>query len=325
MSRRARWFTVGEWFDWVRPLVAYAPILNRRRWALSVAAAVVSSIPRAQKSRASAILDLAIDEPSDSPKPDIASPSLPARALVRIGSDELRTTDPFPAYAFAPDCRLIAVADDNSPSPQIAIFDVQSGRRVRKLIAPGNQQGWIGSVAFSPDGTKLFWGENGGEVALWDLEGGRLLFRAKVHHGPVSDVKFSPDGDMIASAGGDLIRLQRVAQPAEVVHSLSTRPDFAADPPEVANAFVTEHGAFEGVACLAFSPDGTRLVAGNYGDAALFVWDLRGGRLVRKIENEHGDSRDALSQSQPALRCGDARWAAASCRSGRPQRQTIRI
>ena len=289
MSRRARWFTVGERFDWVRPLVDYAPILNRRRWAVSVAAAVVSSIPRAQKARASAILDLAIDEPIDSPKPDFASPSLPPRALVRIGSDELRTTDPFPAYAFVPDCRLIAAADDNSPSPQIAIFDVQSGWRVRKLAAPGNQQGMVGAVAFSPDGTKLLWGESGGEVALWDLEGNRLLFRAKVHHGPVSDVKFSPDGTMIASAGGDLIHLQRVAQPAEVVQSLSTRPHLVPEPPDAANADVAKHEAYEGVACLAFTPDGMRLVAGNYHDAALFVWDLQDGRLVRKIENEHSD------------------------------------
>jgi WD40 repeat protein len=146
----------------------------------------------------------------------------------------------------------------------------------------------VDSVAFSPDGTKLLSGESGGEVALWDLEGNRLLFRAKVHHGPVSDVKFSPDGNMVASAGGDLIHLQRVAKPAEVVKSLSTRSDFAPDSPDAAHAAVREHGPCEGIACLAFTPDRMRLVAGNYRDAALFVWDLKDGRLVRKIENEHG-------------------------------------
>ena len=289
MSLATRWFTVGRWFDWVRPFVGYSPILNRRRWALSVTAVAVSSLLRTAKTDAAAILDGAKKEPSDSPASDAARSPLPPHALMRIGRDELRTTYELPAYTFSADGRLIAAADDNSPSPQIAIFDVQSGRRVRKLTAPGNQQGMVGSVAFSPDGTKLLSGESGGEVALWDLEGNRLLFRAKVHQGPVSDVKFSPDGNMIASAGGDLIHLQRVAKPAEVVQSLSTRPHLVPEPPDAANADVAKHEAYEGIACLAFTPDGMRLVAGNYRDAALFVWDLQDGRLVRKIENEHSD------------------------------------
>ncbi len=74
------------------------------------------------------------------------------------------------------------------------IFDVRTGRQVKALVAPKNRAGWVTSVAFSPDGTKLLWGEYGGEVALWDLPADRLLFREKTHGGEVADVEFSPDG-----------------------------------------------------------------------------------------------------------------------------------
>ena len=58
-----------------------------------------------------------------------------------------------------------------------------------------------GRVAFSPDGTKLLWGEHDGEVALWDLPGDRLLFREKLHETSVNEVAFSPDGSLIAIGG----------------------------------------------------------------------------------------------------------------------------
>ena len=39
----------------------------------------------------------------------------------------------------------------------------------------------------------------------------------------------------------------------------------------------------QGIGCLAFTPDGTRLVAGTSGDATLFIWQIGDGRLLRKI------------------------------------------
>ena len=298
MNRATRWVGIGRWFGRFRHLVPDPLILNRRSWVLSVTATLGSSIFRATKSGAMAIPVEATAEPSDWPQLSITRPPLPRRALVRIGRDELRTTDSLPAMAFAPDGRLIAAADDRTPSPRIAIFDVRTGRLVKKLVAPGNQQGRISTVSFSPDGTKLHWGENGGLVALWELASVQMLFRAKVHHGPVSDVEFSPDGSLIASAGGDIIRLSRVARPSEVVRTFTTRGHTTPDPLDAA---VPDHGVFEGIACMAFAPDGTRIVAGNYHTATLFVWAVSDGRLVRKIENEHGVA--GANSNNPSLFC----------------------
>ena len=91
---------------------------------------------------------------------------------------------------------------------------------VKRLAAPtvrheqrsGNQTARVERLAFAPDGARLLWGGSGGEIALWDLVRDRLVFRQKVHEGPVADVKFSPDGGMMASAGSDGIRVRRVAQ-----------------------------------------------------------------------------------------------------------------
>jgi WD40 repeat protein len=184
---------------------------------------------------------------------------LPTRALLRIGSDDLRTESFISAIAFSPDGCLVAAVDIHTPIPQVAIFNVRTGRQVKKLVSPGNQAGWVKSVAFSPDGRKLLWGERSGEVALWELPGDCLLFREKLHAGEVADVKFSFDGILMASASGDRIRLRRVAKPVEVVRDLTTRPGplpGQLDPPKAAAPIMGQ----QGLECLAFTPDGARLM-----------------------------------------------------------------
>jgi len=67
-----------------------------------------------------------------------------------------------------------------------------------------------------------------GNVALWHLQGDRLLFREKLHgEFAVNAVAFAPDGSLMASAGGDCVQLRRVAKPAEVVQGFATRPGSA--------------------------------------------------------------------------------------------------
>ena len=55
------------------------------------------------------------------------------------------------------------------------------------------------------------------------------------------------------------------------------------------------------ISCLAFGPDGKRLIAGTSGDATLFVWQIRDGRLLRTIPGAHGKSSTTLGN--PRLNC----------------------
>jgi WD40 repeat protein len=161
---------------------------------MAVAVAAVAIVQSASQFQASAGPHADREQPSNPPDGQVAKRSLPPRALLRIGRDDLRLQSFVNTIAFSPDGRHVAAAGPNTPSPRVVIFDIRTGRQVKQLIAPGNQEGWVESVAYSPDGTKLLWGESSGVVALWGLVGDRLLFREKLHGGSVSTVAYSPDG-----------------------------------------------------------------------------------------------------------------------------------
>ena len=67
---------------------------------------------------------------------------LPPRALLRVGTDDLRTRYSISGIAFSPDRRLIAAAESNNPVPryrQAASKDPESPR-ARLLPCPGSRR-----------------------------------------------------------------------------------------------------------------------------------------------------------------------------------------
>ena len=85
----------------------------------------------------------------------------------------------------------------------------------------------------------------------------------------------------MAIAGVQAIQLRKVASPAEVLRELDTQPDRAPGMPHILLPPGRQWS-------LAFTPDGTRLVAGASSDAIIFIWRVGDGRLLRKIPNAHG-------------------------------------
>ncbi len=215
---------------------------------------------------------------------------LPPRALSRIGTDDLRIRNSFiTSIAFSPDGLLIAAAEANSPVPRISLFDARTGRLARWISPPDRPVGWVQCVAFSPDGTKLAWGEVGGEVALWDMTHDRLAFRRKYHGHSVNDVAFSPDGQILATGGEDgVVRFLRAEDPRETVQTLAT-----GEQTPVRRGFTgLPAGGFPvGPPHLAFTPDGTRLIVGSGSSATISIWRVKDGGLERRIENAHGKSQ----------------------------------
>ena len=150
---------------------------------------------------------------------------LPPRALLRIGTNDLRTSGSIRAFAFSPDGRFIAAPDLLANDSRVVIWDVRTGGTVKQLVTPGKLQVYIGSLAFSPDGTKLLWGEQGGDFVLWDLPANRLIKCDKPYKEGVNAVAFSPDGSLMAIAGEQVIQLRKAASPWDVVRELDTLPD----------------------------------------------------------------------------------------------------
>ena len=85
------------------------PNLVRWRSTLPVAVAVLALVP-------STVLLAAMQGPDDPLKADVAGPSRPPRALLRIGTDDLRMNDRITALAFSADGRHLAAASGRTGS-----------------------------------------------------------------------------------------------------------------------------------------------------------------------------------------------------------------
>lgn len=100
------------------------------------------------------------------------------------------------AIAFSPDGKLLATGDVNH---EIHIWQVADGRQLLSLRV---DEGWVWSVAFSPDGRTLASSANR-SVHLWDLQTGARLQTLQGYSDRVFSVAFSPDGQYLATGSED--------------------------------------------------------------------------------------------------------------------------
>ncbi|MCG9129422.1 PD40 domain-containing protein [Candidatus Poribacteria bacterium] len=101
--------------------------------------------------------------------------------------------------AFSPDGRMIASV---SGLQQVYIWDIYT--EVQTIIDTGHTTKYI-KVAFSPDSkTIITAGDNrDGTIRIWDTLNGELRTVLNGVVNGISDLKFSPDGNTLATLGGD--------------------------------------------------------------------------------------------------------------------------
>ncbi len=224
------------------------------------------------------------------------------------------------AVAFSPDGKLLATGDVNH---EIQLWQVSDGK---PLLSFALQEGWIWSVAFSPDG-RLLAGSANRAVHLWDVQTGALVQSFGGYSDRVFSVAFSPDGQLLATGSEDhWVRIWDLKS-GQLRHQLSGHTDevrsvaFAVDRQILTLASASYDGqvrlwnAVSGE-CLrilsgdagwlwsvAFSPDGQTLASGG-ASGALKLWQVKTGRCLRRLAVPQQIRSLAFSPDGRTIACG---------------------
>ena len=213
------------------------------------------------------------------------------------------------------DGRLIATGGDDDV---VRIWDVAAGRQLRALRGHDDH---IVSVAFSSDGKLVASTGYDRSIRIWDVATGNHLQTLSGHVGAIKCLAFSPDGRQLASGSGSVGKGSRPGDPdsselkiwdlntgaaSDLVGHTAKVGDLAWSPNGTLlasalmggdgtvriwdaaslNCIKTLRGTDEGLASLAFSPDGRHVAAFGF-DSLVRTWDVHTGSQDRKFGVPH--------------------------------------
>lgn len=174
-------------------------------------------------------------------------------------------------------------------------------------------EGWVRSVAVSPDGTWVASGSWDKTLRIWDVETGACQATLQGHTSEVNSVATTPDGKRILSASDDRsVRVWDASSGLELATLVGHRNEIHAVVALRGNARalsggldntlrlwdlatgkclrITECGSYndDNVFSIAVDPAGTRVLSGHRnGEARL--WDLETGRFLGRLRGGHSN------------------------------------
>lgn len=167
-----------------------------------------------------------------------------------------------------------------SSDGRILIWDTDSGEILHDIQQ--NSLEAVYSVDFNADGSRLISSSEDGSVTLWDTATGEALQTFSDLQVPVRTVTFSPDGNFIAGAGGQVqITDTRLPDNRIILWDLEG---------QVVQTFEGHQAA---VRAVAFTPNGNQLLSGS-DDTQIILWDIVTGEQIRTFDG-HTDAVWSIS------------------------------
>jgi len=193
--------------------------------------------------------------------------------------------------AISPDGKQLAIGDW---SGRVTLWNLESGKELMALEGLGSE---VFSLMFTPDGKRFAAGDSFGRVKIWDMKSGEVLINYDPDT-PIICSELSPDAKRVATASAESVQIWDVESGKKLLFFNANHVRdlaFSLDGKQLALSegnmikiwdLEGEGGllrAFEGhsARCIAFSPDGNKLVTGS-SDKTAKIWDLESdGKLMR--------------------------------------------
>ena len=175
--------------------------------------------------------------------------------------------------ALSPDGRFAAASADRT----VIILDLKEGEDKAGRVHEVEQadSGFIGGLAFSPDGRRLASANHDFSTILWDVESGRFVQRLQGHRDQVRGIAFNPSGTRVVTGSYD-----KTVRIWDLHSGMQVRVLKGHDKPILA---------------VAISPDGTYILSGGF-DHVARLWDFETGREIRTSRG-HTDAINSVAFS----------------------------
>ncbi len=208
---------------------------------------------------------------------------------------------PAAAVAISPDGNYLATVGRRSK-----IWDIRNPKQIVEVqTLPHDKSVLIWTVDFSPDGKWLACGDENGRLEIWDVQHQKLVRSVKVDSNDIRSVRFSADGNFLASIGfynhtlwrlpewqlhgnilGEAIGLDIDFSPNNTMYATSDLRGVTLRSITNGERIVSLKGPTAATISIAFSPDGNTLAGGGR-NGMLSVWNISEQQLARIDTTQH--------------------------------------
>ena len=254
---------------------------------------------------------------AETPAAPPADDPLPAGAVARFGRLRLNHCGRVGDLAFSPDGRLLASCSYRCDAGDMALWDVDTGRLVRRLAA--RYTPWTAAFLAGDEVLASATGR-GREIRMWETATGTEAGALACRGFPVTA---SPDGRTLAVTDGAGLHVVDAMRDKTVCtipkrsggafspdgKLLATRPGTSDGGPELREPATgklvrTLDSVGQRLLTPVFSPDGRLLAAFSYSPGAApvpVVWDVGSGKVLRQLPSEGSCRELAFSRDSRLL------------------------